>query len=258
MHWQAGLAYLSEGRYASQRKEVMAGKGKFARSLSKVFSTKKQRDAIRRQEEEASRRKLGEEEGSGRCHRQHQHFDEGSENDSYYNIDEIERNQREVRERLEKQEKQLEKQEQEIMKILKNQNEIQEQFKKQEKQIVTILQNQNEIKAALVGVLQNQKEQEKQMMASLQNQNEAQERFQKQMMAILQDPQKSRGSLSTDISPQKPRPTQIVSLSTATGVVPAHQLRQTQQKPSPLVSKAATGKPRLKIFFSLTKNDSAN
>ena len=139
---------------------------------------------------------------------QQQDFDDVSENNLFNKINQTEKSRRDFCERLEKQ---VEKQDQEMTKILKK--EIQERFKKQEKQMMKMLQNQNEIKAA---ILQNQRE-----------------RFNKQ------EKQNPWGTSSSDNFSQKPWPTQTMSLSR--GKPQAHQLRQPQQKPTHLVSKAATG-----------------
>ena len=73
---------------------------------------------------------------------------------------------------------------------------------------------------------------------------------------VLQDQLKSLGSLSTDSSPQTPRPTQAVSLSRATEMAPAHQASQAQQKPTHLVTMAVTGlsieKGSKKPFFGIS------
>ena len=138
----------------------MSGQRRFS-----FFGKNKRKEAIRKQ-----RDLYTEEDREGRYHQHQQHFDDESENDLYYRIDQVERSQREERER----------------------------FEKQERQLTAILQNQQKI-------LENQQT----------------------MMSMWKSPQK---------------PTQTVSLSRATGMSQALQLRQPQQKPTPLVAKAATGR----------------
>ena len=79
------------------------------------------------------------------------------------------------------------------------------------------------------------------------SQREVLERLEKQetqMKMILQNQQKIiklLRSSSINNSSQKPRPTQTVSLSRATGMSQALQLRQPKQRPNPFVFKAASG-----------------